>query len=260
VKTLVVVADRHTGHRAGLTPPDWQWPIRKGPDRRRKWGQSQREAWNAYQELREKIGPADVVIDAGDAIDGRGEASGSTELVIVDRHEQCEAAKEALHIWDAKKIVMARGTGYHTGGYEDYEDLIAHALNAEIASHPFVQVEGVTFDVKHHVGGSQVPHGRYTALARDHLWNALWAEREEQPKAQVLLRAHVHYFAVVGGRGWTAMVLPALQLAGTKYGARRFSGTVDWGLVVFRIEGGAYSWTEHTRGLKANVQEMIVIP
>ena len=258
MKTVVALADLHCGHRAGLTPPDWQWS--KGTGRRKAWGQAQREAWRAYQDLRAAIGPADVLIANGDLIDGRGEASGSTELAIVDRHEQCEAAKECLSLWDAKRTIISTGTAYHTGQYEDWEEGIADSMNAEILSHPFVKIEGVTFDLKHHVGGSQIPHGRYTALARDQLWNVLWSERGEQPRAQVYLRAHVHYFAFAGGRDWVAMTLPALQMAGTKYGARRFSGTVDWGLVVFRIEGGAYSWTEHTRGLKANVQEMIVIP
>jgi len=260
VKSVVALADLHCGHRAGLTPPEWQWPVRNAPPARAAWGVAQREAWKAYTDIRKSIGSPDLLIVVGDLIDGRGESSGSTELIAVDRLEQCEMAQAALDVWGAKRTVIARGTAYHSGDMEEYEDLIAHGLGAEIDTHPFIQVENVVFDVKHRISGSQVPYGRYTALARDRVWNVLWAERDEAPKAQVILRAHVHYFAAISGRGWTAMILPALQLGRTRHGETNFSGTVDWGLVQFTVEGGGHTWREYTRGLRANARTLIHVP
>jgi hypothetical protein len=85
------------------------------------------------------------------------------------------------------------------------------------------------------VGGSTIPHGRFTATAKERLWNVLWNERELRPKAQVILRGHVHYATFCGEPGWVAMTLPALQGMGTRYGGRVCSGTVHWGAVIFDV-------------------------
>ena len=101
-------------------------------------------------------------------------------------------------------------------------------------------------DIKHHVGSSQIPHGRHTAVARDRLQNVLWAEHDEQPKANIIIRSHVHYFSFCGGSNWLAMTTPAMQGYGSKFGARRMSAPVDVGLIHFDIdEEGGYQWQAH---------------
>lgn len=152
---------------------------------------------------------------------------------------------------------LSHNTPYHVGKLDDYEDLLAEHLGAAIKDHPFFTIGGVTFDMKHKVGSSSVPYSRGTSIARDRLWNVLWSERGEQPKAGVILRSHVHYFSYVGGPGWVAMTTPALQAAGTKYGGRACSGTVDWGVVVFEVEDGEFDWTAHLVNLESNVVEAV---
>ena len=227
------------------------------------WGKVQSELWGAYTDIVESIGPpVDVLLANGDLIDGRGEASGGTELITSNVNAQIEMAIDALKVWEARNVIISYGTPYHTGRENDVEKLIALYLTAEgskaeIHSHPFVEVDGVIFDMKHKVGRSSIPHGRGTPLAKEWLWNLLWAERGEQPKADVLIRSHVHYFVALAGPDWLAMILPALQAAGSKYGARQCSNTVDWGLVEFAVDGGEFSWKAHIKRLKANQTQTI---
>ena len=252
---MIVVAcgDLHSGHRGGLTPPAW-FDNGERPSNLRAL---QEEGWKRWKKLAKKYAKPDVLICNGDAIDGRGERSGSRELVSVDRMDQVHMAQTCLSQFRAKHVVLSRGTPYHTGNIEDFEDLIAERLGAEIHNHPFIDIGGVMFDVKHKVGGSQIPHGRHTAIARARLQNVLWSLRETQPKAAVLLRSHVHFHNYCGGADWLAMTLPCLQM-GSDYGTRQCEGIVDWGIVVFDIEKGRVkSWQAETTQLVAGKSQVL---
>jgi hypothetical protein len=124
--------------------------------------------------------------------------------------------------------------------------VVADEVNAEIHGQMFVEVEGVRFHLKHKVGGSSIPHGRHTATARERLWLREWADVADWPQADVILRGHVHYHQYAGGPGWLAMTCPALQGPSTKYGSRQCSGTVDFGIVTFEVDGDDYDWRAHT--------------
>lgn len=206
----------------------------------------------------EQIGPPiDLLIVNGDAIDGRGEKSGGLELITSNRDEQVEMAIECLKVWEARKVVCVAGTAYHTGTLEDKEIAIAECLGGEFHSHPFVRIEGVTFDIKHKVGRSGIPHGQGTTIAKERLWNTQWwIDDEGQPLADIILRAHIHKYHFDGGAKWLAMSLPCLQGA-TIFGSRAVSGTVDWGLIEFRVEAGEYEWIKHLARLKGFKQEVI---
>jgi hypothetical protein len=168
-----------------------------------------------------------------------------------------EACARAVQFAGKPRRIMSRGTPYHVGGDSDYEDALAMNLGATLKDHPFFTFGGVIFDMKHKVGASSIPHGRGTPIARERLWNLLWAEHEEQPKAQVIARSHTHYCYYVGEPGWLALTTPALQAAATKYGGRQCSGTVHWGVVVFECDGGEFDWRVYTVGLKSNKVEAV---
>lgn len=256
---VIALSDTHCGARSGLTPPDWQYSDHSGPKERRRWGRAQREAWETYMTLVEELSPVDVVLFLGDAIDGRQEISGGQELLTPNRQEQVQIAYECLKVWNARHYDLVYGTSYHTGSLEDWEKSLAEKLGGEIGARDFPQIEGVTFDIRHRVGRSQIPHGRATALLREQLWNALWSETQQQPKADIILRGHLHYHVYVGTPDVLCMVLPALQLSSTEYGMRNFSGTVDWGLVSFEVENGRYSWQAHIRRLKSERKTVNVL-
>ena len=243
-KRVVACGDMHCGHRTGLTPPKYQ---------SKRCGQSylqiQRDCWDFYQQTIEDLKPISVVISNGDHIDGKGYRSGGTELIQSDRKEQVAMSVEALSLSEADHIVCTYGTPFHTGNEDDWEGLITSRLcdrgfNATIKSQEWITVNGTTFDIKHKVGASTIPHGRSTPIKKEQLWNLIWAEIGDQPKAKIILRSHVHYLDYSGTPEYLAMSLPALQGQGTKFGARQCSGVVDFGLVWFDCyEDGNFTWS-----------------
>lgn len=258
-KTILILSDRHGGHFAGITPPEWH--VSRA---RRKLRALQEELWDWFVCELATIGPVDVVIDNGDAIDGLGKKSGGTELITLDRNDQVVIAERVVDLIKPRLYVQIYGTPYHTGDAEDWEALLAariagkdYCRHVQAGGHEFIDVEGVVFDCKHKIGGSQIPHGRYTSLARDVLWNQLWAEADRQPRAQVVLRGHVHYFRYLGDGERIAMTLPALQAAHTKFGARQCSGTVDFGFVVFRCSEGRFTWDARILRPKAEAARLL---
>jgi hypothetical protein len=210
--------------------------------------QYRRYMWDRFSAVAKKLYPIDVVVGNGDLIDGRGERNGSQEIIVLDRILQAKMACAVIGISRAKSVVITRGTDYHVGDIENWEDLVAEDLKADrVGDVVNLEVNGLMFNLRHHIGGSQTPIGRGTALAREQTWNALWHVRHDFPLADVIIRSHVHYHEYLGGPGWLAMVTPGLQGYGTRYGERRLSGVIDWGFVVFDVTSKEdYSWRAYT--------------
>ena len=230
-KRVVVISDQHAGHRVGLTPPKW-WTQILG----NKWYRTQMDLWNEFAKGIDGLKPIDILIVNGDCIDGRGKMSGGTELITGNRMKQVEIASFAINYCEAKKVVITRGTPYHVGHLEEWEDMVKDQTNAnKIGDHEWYNVNGVVFDVKHKIGGSSIPHGQHTAIAKDRLWNLHWAEVGSQPKADIIIRSHVHYFSVSQKDNWFGVITPALQGMGSKFGAKECSNLVDWGFIWFDV-------------------------
>jgi len=259
MRRVVIVSDFHCGHRAGLTPPDWQYQDNPRDKDLRKFATEQRALWRFYLEQQAELKPVDVLIVNGDAIDGKGVRSGGTEQIVMDRASQVEMATECIRGWDAESIVMTYGTPYHTGADEDWEAVLARDVGAvKIGGHEWFDVDGVIFDCRHKVGRSIIPHGKFTAPARSALWNILWAERGIEPRANVLIRSHVHYHIHLGDARRLVMTTPCLQGFGSKYGARECEGDYDIGLIHFDCEGeGGYSWKPHLLDLKVMAPQVV---
>jgi len=245
MRRVLIASDFHSGHVVGLTMK--QWDVTSPLEYLQKAARMRELIREFYLETIEKLKPIDLLIVPGDCIDGRGERSGGTELLTTDRNVQVKMARDAILAVGAEVVVGAFGTAYHTGDSEDWEGILASMVNAyKWGSVDSIDVNGLIFNYRHHIGGSQTPIGRHTALAREQIWNLLWAERGEYPRADIILRAHVHYHVFNGGPGWLAMTTPALQGYGSKFGARRMSGLVDIGLVHFDITSKEdYSWKSH---------------
>lgn len=253
VKRVVILADLHSGHHAGITPPAYHTAASFMPNIARL----QRETWDWYAAHVKGLRPHLMIVN-GDLIDGRGEKTGGSELITPDREQQVNIAATVLKAVNAKNIIITVGTPYHTGREEDFENLIARELGCEIHSHCWPVVNGVTFDCKHKIGGSQIPHGRHTAIARDRLWNTIWHDTDGQPRGDIIIRSHVHFFSYAGGADWLAITTPALQAANTRFGARQMSGTVDYGFLVFDIkDNGEYLWHPELLRVKNTVAKPI---
>lgn len=230
-KRALVISDLHCGHQVGLTPPGYHVPVTS--DRQEKWAAVREDLWSYFSDAVEKWRPYDILVVNGDALEGKGVRSGGTELIHSDRSEQCKIAEMVIRYIKAPVIRMTYGTASHTGTEEDWEDIIARAVGARIGSHEWLEINGTVFDFKHKIGSSQIPHGRLTAIAREILWNREWAVRGLQPKADVLIRSHNHYYEHCDHDECLGFVTPALQGFGSKFGARECSGTVDIGILVF---------------------------
>ena len=254
-KRLVVAADPHCGHIAGLTPPDWHYNFETHHPRTQAIYEQQKAMWDWYTRRIDALKPIDRAVWNGDLVDGKGKKSGGTEQRTMDGNEQAQMAAECINYMEAPKVCLIYGTPYHTGTEEDMEDAVVPLVNGmcKIKGHAFLETNGRIFDVKHFVGASSIPHGRWTSTARDKLQNIQWnneyldgRKKQDplQPNADFLIRAHVHYH-IHGGAGgdWEFMTCPALQGFGSKYGVRICSGVVHVGFLVFDIqENGDYKW------------------
>ena len=244
-KRLVILSDLHSGHEIGLTPPDWQWNRRARDPRTRAVAIQQYETWNWYKRMVRKYSPIDYLVHNGDGVEGPGVGSGGTELITTDVLKQAEMASECINIWQAPTNRLSYGTPYHTGVSMDMEDAIIPLLDSKdsaIHSQLFFAINGLAFDIKHFVSSSSVPHGRYTAIAKDVLWNEAWHNNDGlQPIANILVRSHVHYHAGCFGPDWLAFTTPALQGFGSKFGKRKCAGLVHVGLIIINIDAkGGY--------------------
>ncbi len=256
MKRVVVISDTHCGHRAGLTPPAWQY---QPTDEYPKYAMFQQSMWKWYSKTIESLKPIDLLVHNGDAIDGKGEKSGGTEQIVADRNKQSNMAIECINVADAGRVIMVYGTGYHTGLEEDWEDVIAEKIGAEIHSSPALTVEGVVFDFKHKVSSSVIPHGRHTGPARDKLWNSLWAEKKLRPKADIIVRSHVHYYTQSIDTFGKVITTPCLEGPGSKFGARMCSGIIDIGLMSFDCEDGECVTSTHLMDMAFMAEKAIEI-
>lgn len=253
-KRVVILSDLHCGHRVGLTPERWQSAI---PGDR--YYRIQIETWARFKREIDALRPIDICIVNGDAIDGKGTRSGGQELLTPDRMKQVDIATECIGYVESKTNIFVKGTPYHVGENEDWENDLARNFNMKAEDHAFLKINGVNFDIKHFVGASSIPHGRFTAISRARLWNIIWnAEGEQQPDADVLIRSHVHYCVFSGeANEWLACTTPALQGAATKYGARLCEGIVHWGFLMFDVYStGAYSW----KRIIPTIAQTVVVP
>jgi hypothetical protein len=234
---IAVISDLHCGHAAGLTPPGWWVPVKSAYG---NLGQHQREAWNAYKALVKLLSPVDVLVCNGDAIDGKGKRSGGVEQVVSDRHEQVRMAVESIAMWGAGQVFLTRGTPYHVGDEEDFEDVVAREAGGSLHTILDLDCDGVRINARHKIGTSAIPHGRATAVMRSAMWTALAAARDTAPAADIVIRSHAHYYVAVKDSAGLAIVTPALQAA-TRYGEREMDGTTDWGMIAIETNQGDYA-------------------
>jgi len=241
-KRVLIGSDFHCGHRVGLTPPSFQSQI-KG----RKYYKIQQECWEWYYRKVKELKP-DIYIVNGDLIEGIGTRSGATELIDSDIKVQQKMAAECILAAEAETVMVLRGTPYHTSpGGQDAEDYIGEMVGAKkVEDHGWYNISGVIFDVKHNVGSTSVPYSKGTQISKDQIWNLIWADYKDQPRARIFIRSHVHYFFHCGDTQWLGIITPALQAMGSKFGARRCVQHIDFGMIHFDVyEDGSYTWMPH---------------
>lgn len=234
---LLLPGDLHCGSNVGLTPPAYQYKYVSNPKTeehriQNKWVRLQKECWDWYVNKVNILKPIDKAFILGDLIDGDGTRSGGTELITTDRKKQVCMAIESLEVLETNNMVMVYGTPYHTGQAEDFEVDVAKHFGCKIGGHEWENVNGCTFDLKHKQSNCKNPA---TSIWNEIVDNREWAGLGEQPKANVLVRAHTHRFCYLKIEDCIGISIPALQAYGTKFGARACSRKVQFGLIALDV-------------------------
>ena len=235
VRRVFLGADTHCGSNVGLMPP--------APTSGDRWQTSdeQTELWDLFEQGIDEVGPFDVAVWDGDLIDGKGLRQGGREIVLPDRMDQVLAAAECIKRVGCSRNYIARGTPYHTGASEKWEDLLVcqPGTNVKaIKNHLYINIAGVLFDVKHKIGSSSIPHGQSTSLNRARSWNLEWAVNGVVPICSVFVRAHTHHYTMTDMATCRLYKLPALQGLGTEYGTLQCEQTVHWGFCYVDVLDG----------------------
>ena len=253
MKRIVAIADLHCGSKAGLTPPSWHygvpedahWPVRKAADFRAR-------QWEFYAATIAALQPIDRLLVLGDAIDGKQVKDEGIDLIVNDRQEQVRMAVDCIELCRAVKVAFVYGSGYHTGNREDWENDVAEKFGGDIGAEQDIKIQpsGIVFNCKHFIGNTNSPASRFTALSGEQIRQLLWAETGQQPKADVILRAHIHRYAHAEEDGWSAWVCPPLQGLGGRIARKRSGLPLSYGLLHFDVEdNGDYTWHKHLQPL-----------
>ena len=258
---LLILSDLHCGHYVGLTHPDFHGKfIINDVAKHNKLVRIEKELWQFFEDEINSIKPIQICVVNGDAIDGKDERWGGNELITTDRDKQICIAKKAIDHVGANHNVFTFGTPYHTGKEEDWEEVLAREYKAKIGAHEWLDINGRIFDIKHSIGSYSSPLGRFSPLARERVWSALWQERNLTPRSDFIIRSHVHYFSKIEDSEFTAITTPALQGMGTKFGSRKCSGLIDFGFIHFDIKAnGDVTMVKHIAKLESQIASTTVI-
>ena len=151
---------------------------------------------------------------------------------------------------DCSNISMVRGTPFHTGIDEEWENGIARELKCNIHDHDFITINGVGISARHFVGSTSIPQGKATAVLKEQVNNDQWCrEYKEHPKANIFLRGHLHRNVVIDEPANLSIVIPGLQ-GWTSYGAKICPLPIHFGIMAIEINSkGEWQWYRRTAQL-----------
>lgn len=256
-KKILILSDLHCGHRYGLAHPE------------QCVNKIQLEGWKFFEEGIKKNGPYDIVFLNGDAIDGKGKKNSGVELITTNLEEQADMAIKILRRIQflnknkSLQFYFTRGTPYHTGEAEDWENLIAREFRignkTNIGETLLIEVNGITFDLKHKISSGSLPHTRSSAPGRDIVFAILKESLEGRAKADVFIRSHVHYYNFVECMNRIAVTTPALQI-NSSYGERQCNGIVNFGFMVCEVgKNKEIKWIKHISSKPLKKEEVIKV-
>lgn len=236
----------HCGSKVGLTPPEYQGKAKP----------ILRPFWEWYITTVKKIGPVDIHVHNGDAVDGEGKKE-TIGHITTDVEEQADMAAECIEEIKAAKRYLTYGTPFHTAGTMSYENMVARRLGAEISDVIKLDILGHKFNFRHVVGRSDIAYGQGTPLFKEAIRDLIDSVENDHEEADYIVRGHAHYYWFTGSFLKTAMILPALQLPGSILGRKMKAMYYHVGMVVFDI-GKTVTWEAFKMPLKiTNKQEYI---
>lgn len=260
---IVFISDVHVGSNYAVFPPDFRNPEDGARIEQNQW---QKILYREWERLAAKLAEPDVIILLGDLVEGHQTKEKFGTLKLQNLQHQCEAF---IHLfsstWKTKKLYVVRGTDYHvaTQGLLA-EEYIARRLNAEkidedkySSTDLLLKVSGKTISAAHHIGVSQVPHYRFTPLAREMWLGKLFDDYFG--KVDIVARGHVHYHLIAQIEDiMYAFTCPSWQLP-TPYHRKHtiFGSNPSIGLVEVELSGDDISIHSHLiKGMKPRALEV----
>lgn len=199
-KSIVFFSDIHTGSRRSVCTPDPAEPSYK-PN---PFQLTLYQLWNeSIDALNQK--PRFKVIN-GEPFDGPNKKSTGRGQWTTNMAYQLVEAEKLIKLIPGQETIMLQGSGYHVDeGGTSYEEILGSKIGARKYSTYFedtfaedfaqIRLNGVLFNITHHIGFARWAAYRTTALARE--MAALHFMKEHLGEIGVIVRSHVHYFVHV---------------------------------------------------------------
>jgi hypothetical protein len=257
MKKIIAIGDLHIGSMYAPLPPDfitYDGAVKT-------WNPAQEYLWKCWDDFAwrcHKFAP-DAIIVNGDCIEGPQKKSNGFEVSLPSQDDQCAACVAILHHLKARvpetcKWYFTAGTAYHVGEWHSAEEGIARDMGGEAywsigtgrqcREVLWLDAEGVILEATHHPAGSSTGFYRMTVLDRDAQWSAMAAKDATKgiPKAELLIRSHLHFFGNLEHESKQVLQLPCWKLGdrhSRKSGLHRFIPSI--GGVFIEVDGTAKS-------------------
>ena len=248
-KRVVIISDIHAGSPFGLTAPDWQVKPSKTKPCSLRRAQLQKAMWDWYVAKLNELQPINILIVNGDMIEGKSTKTEGIELITADRLVQVDMALAAITCAKAEEYLLVRGTAYHSGTGENYEDIIASKLSCNIEDEGMYSINGLRFNVVHYVAGGRSPIAFGNSIQTDMAWhNVFAADSVTNIDADIFVRSHLHKCFDVSGprRNQRGIITPGLEGPGSRFGSRICKRPIDIGMIAFDIVSReVWTWAKH---------------
>ena len=212
----VVISDMHGGSRFGPMPVDWKWAdgTLAGASKPQEW------LFDKYVDCVKEFHKPDILFVDGDAVDGHQHLNYATEVMNSDGFEQVRIAEFLIKLWKPKQIYIIYGSPYHVrfAGIM-VERFIARHLRAKAAGWAYRgDINQVKTSIAHEITVSTTTwQYRTTPVAQQLVLNRL---QKAEKSANLIIRAHAHYFTFAGFSDQLGVINPGWQ-GQTPYGAKK---------------------------------------
>lgn len=219
------MSDLHAGSIYGILPQGFDTytgaHIEQNAAQQYLW-----RCWLDFCERAKAFKPEAIIVN-GDVVDGDQHRNKGAELTLVSPDDQVRAAVQALQKLPTAKFYLTQGTPYHVGDWNAAEESVACEMYAteyqsvgtgrKCREVLWLDIDGVIIEAAHHIAVSTGFY-RLTALDREGQWSAMSSKDATKgvPKADLLIRSHVHYFGLAEHASKKIVTTPCWQLQ-TRY-------------------------------------------
>lgn len=247
MKTIVFISDMQVGHRVAVAPPHAKITGYQSETEIELTDQ-QKALYAAWSQVARKWGNSDILVLNGEPIEGQQRKNMGVEVWSTNILDQMDAAETLVKMFHPRYIYATRGSDYHvTIQGVPIEEEFGRRVGAKKVDGTrapyelFLDVEGVTFNIAHHVGSTRVWMYRSTSITREMALMQLNASHKWP--ADVFIRSHVHYYWYVGSTSHLALITPCWKLQDWFMHKLSSAGTVpDIGAVRFKVDNGKFDW------------------